>query len=183
MIVVDGPSSPSGESLTTDPRSRDYVTIYFLHAVRHRRRGHLEHAAVRRLQRRLARSAGDRGARAAGSVRDGQAVARASTRCCGGRSRSSRSFAIGDGAPIGISLLNKRIGVGTALLYELEPGARIALSRTARPAVRARRSAGAGVDGRRRRRARAVPDAREALHARGTPTTLFYGARRAAELF
>ena len=53
----------------------DYVTIYFPHAVRHRRRCHLERAAVRRLLRRLARSAGDRCARAAGSVRDGQAVA------------------------------------------------------------------------------------------------------------
>ena len=31
-----------------------------------------------------------------------------------------------NGAPIGITLLNKRIGVGTGLLYEVEPGTRIA---------------------------------------------------------
>src|SRR5262245_28138136 len=30
------------------------------------------------------------------------------------------------GSPIGISLLNKRIGTGTRLLYEVEPGARLA---------------------------------------------------------
>src|SRR4051794_14357123 len=30
------------------------------------------------------------------------------------------------GAPTGISLLNKRIGIGTGLLYEAEPGARFA---------------------------------------------------------
>src|SRR5918993_420949 len=31
-----------------------------------------------------------------------------------------------NGAPSGITLLNKRIGVGTGLIYEAEPGARLA---------------------------------------------------------
>ncbi len=55
------------------------------------------------------------------------------------------------------------------------------LPRSARPAVRAGRTAAAGVDGRRRRRPGAVRHARgSAARARNTPATLFYGARRGA---
>ena len=61
-----------------------------------------------------------------------------------------------DGAPIGITLLNKRIGVGhrPSLRNRTRRASRV--PRTTRPAVRADRSAGAGVDGGRRRRPRAV---------------------------
>jgi dihydroorotate dehydrogenase electron transfer subunit len=87
------------------------------------------------------------------------------------------------GAPTGISLLNKQIGVGTRLLYEVEPGARIAclgpLGRPFEPVdppVHAWMVAG-GVG--------LAPflTLADALHARGTPATLFYGARRGEELY
>ena len=42
--------------------------------------------------------------------------------------------------PTGISILNKRIGVGTRLIYDAEPGSRVACLGPARPAVRAGRS-------------------------------------------
>jgi len=88
-----------------------------------------------------------------------------------------------NGAPVGISLLNKRIGIGTRLLYEVEPGARIACLgplgqpfEPVDPATQAWMVAG-GVG--------LAPflTLAEALQARVTPTTLFYGARRAAELY
>jgi dihydroorotate dehydrogenase electron transfer subunit len=88
-----------------------------------------------------------------------------------------------NGAPVGISLLNKRIGIGTRLLYEVEPGARIACLgplgqpfEPVDPATQAWMVAG-GVG--------LAPflTLAEALYARGTPATLFYGARRAAELY
>jgi dihydroorotate dehydrogenase electron transfer subunit len=87
------------------------------------------------------------------------------------------------GAPTGISLLNKRIGAGTRLLYELEPGARVAclgpLGRPFAPVdppVQAWMVAG-GVG--------LAPflTLGAALKRRGTPTTLFYGARRGEELY
>ena len=87
------------------------------------------------------------------------------------------------GAPVGISLLNKRIGVGTRLLYAAEPGARVAclgpLGRPFAPVDPPARAwmvaGGVGL----------APflTLAEALHARGTPMTLFYGARRASELY
>jgi dihydroorotate dehydrogenase electron transfer subunit len=87
------------------------------------------------------------------------------------------------GAPAGITLLNKRIGVGTRLLYEAEPGAHIAclgpLGRPFEPVDPPDEAwmvaGGVGL----------APFATlaEALAARRTPTTLFYGARRAADLF
>ena len=87
------------------------------------------------------------------------------------------------GAPVGISLLNKRIGVGTGLLYAAEPGARVSclgpLGRPFAPVESPARgwmvAGGVGL----------APflTLAEALHARGTPTTLFYGARRASELY
>ena len=92
-------------------------------------------------------------------------------------------FRDGRGAPAGITLLNKRIGVGTRLLYEAGPGARLAclgpLGRPFEPidppAQAWMVAGGVGL-------APFVTLA-EALQARGTPMTLFYGARRAAELY
>lgn len=87
------------------------------------------------------------------------------------------------GAATGISLLNKRIGVGTGLLYEVEPGAHVGcLGPLGRPFAPVDPpgeawmvAGGVGL-------APFVTLA-EALRARGTPTTLFYGARRASELY
>lgn len=88
-----------------------------------------------------------------------------------------------DGTPIGVSLLNKRVGAGTRLLYDVEPGARIAclgpLGRPFEPVDPPARAwmvaGGVGL----------APflTLAEALAARGTPATLFYGARRASELY
>jgi dihydroorotate dehydrogenase electron transfer subunit len=85
--------------------------------------------------------------------------------------------------PTGISLLNKRIGVSTGLLYDAAPGQRVAclgpLGRSfslVDPPVEAWMVAG-GVG--------LAPFAAlaESLARRSVRTTLFYGARRAAELF
>ena len=90
--------------------------------VESRRGGHHKHAAVGRLQRPLFRRAGHRGARQAGSVRDGQDRARMPNPLL------RRPFSIFEvlrdtsGDATGISILNKRVGVGTARLYEVEPG-------------------------------------------------------------
>jgi len=83
----------------------------------------------------------------------------------------------------GISLLNKRVGAGTRLLYDAAPGARVTclgpLGRPFEPVdppMQAWMIAG-GVG--------LAPflTLAEALVARGTPTTLFYGARRGRELY
>lgn len=87
------------------------------------------------------------------------------------------------GTPIGITLLNKRIGVGTGLLYEVEPGMRIAclgpLGRPFEPvdppAEAWMVAGGVGLA--------PFVSLAEALKARGTRTTLFYGARSARELY
>jgi dihydroorotate dehydrogenase electron transfer subunit len=83
----------------------------------------------------------------------------------------------------GFSILNKQIGVGTGRLYELEPGARLAVlgplgrpfKPVSPPAEAWMVAGGVGL----------APflTLAEALGAQGTPTTLFYGARRAAELY
>src|ERR1700675_3078999 len=87
------------------------------------------------------------------------------------------------GAPQGISILNKRIGVTTQLLYSARPGQRIAclgpLGRgftPVEPPTDAWMVAG-GVG--------LAPFATlaESLGRRGVGSTLFYGARRASELF
>lgn len=87
------------------------------------------------------------------------------------------------GAPIGVSLLNKRIGPSTELLYAAQPGRSVAcLGPLGRPftivdpPVEAWMVAG-GVG--------LAPFASlaDALRGRNVKTTLFYGARRAAELF
>ena len=87
------------------------------------------------------------------------------------------------GTPIGVTLLNKRIGVGTGQLYALAAGDRIPvlgpLGRPFTPAAAGSHAwlvaGGVGL----------APFATmaEALVARGVPTTLFYGARRAADLY
>ena len=86
------------------------------------------------------------------------------------------------GAAAAITILNKRIGKGTGLLYDIEPGARLqCLGPLGRPfepadppALAWMVAGGVGL-------APFVTLA-EALVARGTDTTLFYGARRAADL-
>jgi dihydroorotate dehydrogenase electron transfer subunit len=89
----------------------------------------------------------------------------------------------GEGAPSGISILNKRIGVGTALLYEIEAAARVSVlgplglpfEPVAPPEDAWMVAGGVGL-------APFVTLA-EALGARGTATTLFYGARQARDLY
>jgi dihydroorotate dehydrogenase electron transfer subunit len=85
--------------------------------------------------------------------------------------------------PIGISIFNKRAGVGTTLLSRVEEGAHLAtlgpLGRPFEPVDPPAEgwmvAGGVGL-------APFVTLA-EALVARGTPATLFYGARRAEELY
>jgi len=88
-----------------------------------------------------------------------------------------------DGAPTGLTILSKRIGASTRLLYDAKPGDTIAclgpLGRPftlVEPPVEAWMVAG-GVG--------LAPFATlaDALVRRGVRSTLFYGARRAAELF
>ena len=88
-----------------------------------------------------------------------------------------------EGAPVGVSLLNKRIGVSTGLLYRAEPGQTVAcFGPLGRPFTVVDRSSqawmvagGVGL----------APFAMlaEILRARSVRSTLFYGARSAAELF
>jgi dihydroorotate dehydrogenase electron transfer subunit len=87
------------------------------------------------------------------------------------------------GTPIGISILNKRVGVGTSLLYDAQPGARIdCLGPLGKPFVPVAPPAhawmvagGVGL----------APFATlaQGLAARGTTMTLFYGGRSAGDLF
>jgi len=87
------------------------------------------------------------------------------------------------GQPTALSILNKRIGVSTTRLYDARPGQRIAcLGPLGQPFVPVDTPADAwmvagGVG--------LAPFAAlgEALAGRGVRTTLFYGARRAEELF
>jgi dihydroorotate dehydrogenase electron transfer subunit len=83
----------------------------------------------------------------------------------------------------GISILNKRIGVGTRRLYEIEPGGDLAVlgplgrpfQPVAPPAEAWMIAGGVGL----------APflTLAEALRDAGTAATLFYGARRASELY
>ena len=87
------------------------------------------------------------------------------------------------GAPTGISLLNKRIGVSTGLVYGARPGEHVKclgplgrpFSMVDRPADAWMVAGGVGL----------APFAAlaEALRARVVTSVLFYGARSAAELF
>jgi dihydroorotate dehydrogenase electron transfer subunit len=88
-----------------------------------------------------------------------------------------------NGLPTGVSLLNKRVGAGTRLLYDVERGAHLkclgplgrAFEPIEPPAKAWMVAGGVGL----------APflTLAEALVARGTSTTLFYGARRASELY
>ena len=87
------------------------------------------------------------------------------------------------GEPTGISILNKRIGVGTGLLYEVEPGSHIAcLGPLGRPFAAVDPPAEAWMVAGGVGLAPFVTLA-EALRAKGAPSTLFYGARSASELY
>ena len=87
------------------------------------------------------------------------------------------------GAPSGLTVLSKRIGVSTSLIYEAREGQRVdclgplgrAFTLVDAPSAAWMVAGGVGL----------APFATlaEALRARGVATTLFYGARRAAELF
>jgi dihydroorotate dehydrogenase electron transfer subunit len=87
------------------------------------------------------------------------------------------------GAPIGVSLLNKRVGVGSSLIYDMSPGDRMpclgplgrAFVPVDPPAEAWMVAGGVGL----------APFASlgEALAARGTRMTLFYGARSAKDLY
>lgn len=87
------------------------------------------------------------------------------------------------GAPLGITLLNKRVGVGTGLLYDVDAGARVAVlgplglpfEPVDPPSEAWMVAGGVGL----------APFATlaGALAARGTPSSLFYGARQASELY
>jgi dihydroorotate dehydrogenase electron transfer subunit len=87
------------------------------------------------------------------------------------------------GRAIGISIFNKRVGAGTTLLSRVEAGARLStlgplgkpFEAVAPPAEGWMIAGGVGL-------APFVTLA-EALAARGSKTTLFYGARRAEELY
>ena len=87
-----------------------------------------------------------------------------------------------DGSPRGITVLNKRIGKGTGLLYDVEAGARLnCLGPLGRPfepidppADAWMVAGGVGLG--------PFVTLAEALIGRGTRATLFYGARRAADL-
>jgi dihydroorotate dehydrogenase electron transfer subunit len=88
-----------------------------------------------------------------------------------------------DGRPTGVSILNKRVGVSTALLYDIRAGAAVACLgplgnafTVVDPPTEAWMVAG-GVG--------LAPFAAlsEALAGRGVKTTLFYGARSERELF
>ena len=88
-----------------------------------------------------------------------------------------------DGTVVGLSVLNKRVGVGTAQLYDARPGDRVGvLGPLGRPFVPVHPpddawmvAGGVGL----------APFATlaEALADRGTTMTLFYGARTAADLY
>ena len=88
-----------------------------------------------------------------------------------------------DGAATGLTILSKRIGVSTSLLYDAREGQRVdCLGPLGRPFTLVHPPAeawmvagGVGL----------APFATlaQALRARGVASTLFYGARRAAELF
>jgi dihydroorotate dehydrogenase electron transfer subunit len=87
------------------------------------------------------------------------------------------------GTVVGLSVLNKRVGIGTSLLYDARPGSTIAVLGPLGmpfvpvdpPALAWMVAGGVGL----------APFAAlaEALAARGTPTTLFYGGRGAGDLY
>jgi dihydroorotate dehydrogenase electron transfer subunit len=87
------------------------------------------------------------------------------------------------GEPIGFSIFNKRVGIGSGLLYDAQPGQRLScLGPLGRPFTAPPAGAeawmiagGTGLA--------PFETFSEQLVASGTAATLFYGARRASELF
>jgi dihydroorotate dehydrogenase electron transfer subunit len=90
----------------------------------------------------------------------------------------------GPGGPrSAVSILNKRVGVGTRLLYDAEPGQTVGcLGPLGRPFEAVRPPAEAWMVAGGVGLAPFVTLA-ERLHALATPATLFYGARTATELY
>ncbi|MBA2604823.1 MAG: dihydroorotate dehydrogenase electron transfer subunit [Acidobacteria bacterium] len=87
------------------------------------------------------------------------------------------------GEPAAISILNKRAGVGTALLYDVEPGTTIrCLGPLGKPFEAVRPPAEAWMVAGGVGLAPFVTLATR-LEELGTPATLFYGARTASELY
>ena len=86
------------------------------------------------------------------------------------------------GVPVGVTLLNKPIGTGTGGSTRSRPAPGLG-ARAARTAVHPDGGWRASLAGRGRRRPGAFATMAEALVARGIDTTLFYGARRAADLY
>lgn len=88
-----------------------------------------------------------------------------------------------DGTPTSISILNKKVGVGTTLVYEAEPGRRMpCLGPLGRPFTAADPptaawmvAGGVGLA--------PFVTLGATLQARGVETTLFYGGRRQQDLF
>ncbi len=88
-----------------------------------------------------------------------------------------------EGALRGLSVLNKRVGIGTGLLYDAQPGDQIScLGPLGRPFVPVDAPAQAWMVAGGVGLAPFVTLA-EALAARGTSMTLFYGGRSAADLY
>lgn len=89
----------------------------------------------------------------------------------------------GDGTVRGLSILNKRVGAGTSLLFDARPGDRIScLGPLGRPFVPVDSPAQAWMVAGGVGLAPFVTLA-EALATRGTSMTLFYGGRSAADLY
>jgi dihydroorotate dehydrogenase electron transfer subunit len=155
--------------------------VYFPRAPGRRSRSHLERPPVFRLQRRRTRRSADRRAGPAGTIRDGESGDRLEPLL-------RRPFSVFEvlrenGRTLGLSLLSKRIGPSTTLIYDTRPGDRIqCLGPLGRPFVPVAApdeawlvAGGVGL----------APFATlaQVLRERGTEVKLYYGARRASELF
>ena len=132
-------------------------------ARRRRRCGDLEHPAVGRLQRRRAGGARSGIARASRPVRDGQALARIGSPAAAAVLNLRNPARAATGPRWACRCSTSASAPAPAPLRDRAWRAR-GMSRTARPALRAGRSAGGSLDGRRRRRPRAVRHA-----GRGAP--------------
>ncbi len=158
--------------------------VYWRHAGRRRRRSDREPPAVEPTTTSLALAA----PAIAQSAAPGQFVMvegrdAATIRCCAARFRSSRSCATLPGSLPASRILSKRIGPSTASLYDARPGQQVAclgpLGRRS-PSSTAPTKRGWSPAASASRRSRRWP--RRCARA-AFATTLFYGARRADELF
>ena len=129
--------------------------------------------ALGRLQRAVARGAGDRRAAAPGQFVMVKASTRARPAAPPAVSRSSSSCAIRRASLPASRILKQTHRSVDSLAVRRAPGPAGRVSRPARPPVFARRRTRRSLDGRRRRRARAVCDAgRSAVRARRPPDAL-----------